>query len=80
MFLTHVKYPVEIIHIYGLKDCQLETDYSNPVGLTLIEFAGGFQIFCSRKDCQKTGSRASFSLDLSLRLTLLVFSNEELIL
>ena len=56
MFLTHVKYPVEIIHIYGLKDCQLETDYSNPVDLNFTEFAGGFQIFCSRKDCQKTGS------------------------
>lgn len=80
MFLTHVKYPVEIIHIYGRKDCQLETDYSNPVGLNFTEFAGGFQIFCSRKDCQKTGSRAAFSLDLSLRTTLLVFSNEELIL
>ena len=58
----------------------METDYSNPVGLNFTEFAGGFQNLCSRKDCQKTGSRAAFSLDLSLRLTLLVFSNEELIL
>ena len=42
LVLDRGKTELRIIHIYGRKDCQLETDYLNPVGLTFTEFAGGF--------------------------------------